>query len=81
MKKISGLEELKQESMKGAEFFILLASVIRSTKHIRWDPEAKQFHIINRVDGSSQHLTEEQMMDKDVTNIGEAIRKGAFYKD
>ena len=81
MKKIHCLEELKLESLKGAEFFIILSCNVRSTKYVRWDLKAKQFHIVNRIDGSRQYLTEEQIMDKVFTNIGVAIRKGAFFKD
>lgn len=39
----------------------------------------KKFHISNNIDGSTQTLTETQIMSKKHTNIGEAIRKLAFW--
>ena len=41
----------------------------------------KIFFIINLIDGTEQKLTENQMMDRDRTNIGFAMTKGALYKD
>ena len=79
-KKICSVEELKKESINGARFFILLNYGIRSSKYIRWDPLMKTFGIVNHVDDTSQHLHEEEIMDKNLTNIGEAIKKGAFFK-
>jgi len=52
-----------------------------SRKLIQWDEEEKTFWVLNCIDDTEQTLTEKQMMDKEYTLIGEAIRKKAFYKD
>jgi hypothetical protein len=80
-KKITSIEELKAESKDGAEFFILLRPYLRSSKYIWWDEQARHFEVTNYIDGSEQALSESEMMDKSLTNIGEAITKGAFYMD
>ena len=80
---IKSLEQLKRESDKGAEFFILLgkSGVLKSSKWIEWDSDENKFLIINYVDNCEQELTENQLMDKEYTNIGYAITKGALYLD
>ena len=60
--------------------FISLNGCLRSSKHILYDEESNQFEIINLIDGSEQCLTPEEIMNKDFTNIGEAIQKGALIK-
>ena len=80
-KRINSIEELKTESKDGAEFFILLRPYLRSSKYIWWDEQAGHFEVINHIDGSEQVLSESEMMDKSLTNIGEAIEKGSFFKD
>ena len=79
--KIESIEELKKFAKNGLDCFILLKGGLRSSKHIWYDEDANQFEIINLIDDSEQCLTEEQMLDKDVTNIGDAISKGALFKD
>lgn len=80
-KRINSIEELKAESKDGAEFFIFFPPFMKSSKHIWWDEEAGYFEIVNYIDGSEQALSESEMMDKSLTNIGEAIEKGSFFKD
>jgi len=79
--KIESIEQLKKIAKNGCDCFILLCGYMRSSKHIWYDEDAKQFEIINLIDGSEQCLTEEQIMDKDFTNIGHAISKGALFND
>jgi len=79
--KIESIEQLKKIAKNGCDCFILLSGYMRSSKHIWYDEDAKQFEIINLIDGSEQCLTEEQIMDKDFTNIGHAISKGALFND
>ena len=81
MKKINSIEELKEESKDGAEFFILLNGNLRSSKRIWYDEDAKHFEVINYIDDSEQALSEEEIMDEKFTNIGEAMKKGALFKD
>ena len=80
MKQIKNIEELKKESVCGADFFILLNHNLKSSKWIIWYEDIKAFIVRNEVDDSEQELTEQQLMSKDYTNIGEAIKKGAFFK-
>ena len=79
--KIKSVEQLKRESGAGAEFFILLNHNLRSGKRIEWDKNEKKFFILNHIDDTEQELSEDQIMDKEHTNIGDAMLKGAFFKD
>ena len=77
-KKINSIEELKKVcSGETQEFFILLNFGLKSSKRIDWDGET--FFVYNCIDDTEQELTEAQIMDKDYTNIGEAIQKKAFF--
>ena len=80
---IKSLEQLKKESDNGAEFFILLgkSGILKSSKWILWDSEENKYFIRNYIDETEQELTENQLMDKEYTNIGHAITKGALYLD
>jgi hypothetical protein len=81
--RITTLTQLKKEARdeQNAEFFILLKGYFRSSKRITWDDDNKRFFIFNFIDDTKQVLTEEQLMDREYTNIGYAITKGALYKD
>ena len=79
--RIPSTEQLKAEAEQGAEFFILLNLGLRSSNDIVWNAEAKRFHIFNHIDQTEQHLTERQVMDRDFTNLGYAMKKGALFKD
>jgi hypothetical protein len=81
--RIGSLEELKREaqSEQYPEFFILLRGYLRSSKRISWDEGKRRFSIINFIDDTEQVLTESQLMDREYTNIGYAITKGALFKD
>ena len=78
--RITSMKQLKAESEQGAEFFILLNHGLRSSKDIVWDAEAKKFHVFNHIDQTEQHLTERQLMDKSLTNIGFAMKRRALFK-
>lgn len=78
-RKIKNIEELKSLSTNGLECFILLNFGLRSSKHVWYDSEAKAFEVINYIDDSEQRLSEEEIIKKEFTNIGEAMEKGAFY--
>jgi hypothetical protein len=75
------MKQLKTEAEQGAEFFILLNYGLRSSKDIVWDAEAKRFDIFNHIDQTEQHLTERQIMDERLTNIGYAMKRGALFRD
>ena len=80
-KKIESIRELKTLAKNGCDCFILLNGNLRSSKHVWFDEEGKQFEVINMIDGSEQCLSEKQIMDKGYTNIGAAIKKGALFLD
>ncbi|MCQ2960630.1 MAG: hypothetical protein MJ198_10680 [Bacteroidales bacterium] len=82
-KKINSIEELKKclgENNEYKEFFILLNYGLRSSKTISYDKEKNIFWIFNEIDGTECSLTEEELKDEDITNIGKAINLGAFYQ-
>jgi len=92
--KIHSLEELKEAAGPqtfewrgkkftkcGAEFFIVLAGIARSSKYISYDPASDRFWVWNMIDDSEQNLKATNILKKQHTNIGEAIEKGAFFKD
>ena len=77
------MEQLKQEAKdrEDSEFFIRLMGNLRSSKRITWEEDEKKFSIFNGIDNTNQELTEAQVMDRDYTNIGYAMTKGALFKD
>jgi len=79
--RINSMEELKKESEKGAELFILLRHNLRSSKWIVWDKEEGLFYVTNFIDETEQRLTDEQIMDRGHTNIGYAMTKRSLFKD
>lgn len=62
-------------------FFILLEYGAWSVKRIRYRPRQKVFSIHNEIDGSRQELTCAQLMSPRHSNIGPAMRAGAFYAE
>ena len=82
MKRINSVEELKEICLSKDEdiwvdCFIALNGGVRSSKAVSWQDNV--FVVVNEIDDTDQELTEEQMEDKALTNIGEAIKKGAFF--
>ena len=74
--KIKTIEQLKELSRgNGCDCFIRLNGGLRSSKHIRW---SGHFEIINEIDGLEQVLSEAELMDREFTNIGHAMLKGAL---
>ena len=78
--RIESIEHLKEISTNGCDCFILLQGYLRSSKHIWYDKESNQFEIINMIDDSEQTLTEQELMDKEFTNIGYAMVNGALFR-
>lgn len=85
-KHIKSIEELKQAINKGNhEFAILLNYGMKSIKHItiisqklNQHKKEQKFEVFNEIDGSTQTIREKDIMDKRITNIGEAMQKKAF---
>lgn len=76
--KILSLDQLREKAKDGVEGFIQLNGC-RSSKYVKYDKKTDKFRVENMVDSSTQNLTSVQLMSKEYSNIGEAIRKGAFY--
>jgi hypothetical protein len=51
----------------------------RSCKYIVYDEYNRLFNITNEIDDTYEELTETQVQDQKITNIGDAIKKGAFF--
>ena len=67
--------------LKPLRFFILLNYGAWSVKRIRYKPRQRVFSIHNEIDGTRQELTCSQLMSPRHSNIGPAIRGGAFYAE
>jgi len=82
-KRIRTVRQLKElaKDENGLDCFILLNGGLRSSKHIRYWPDDNSFYVLNLIDGSEQELTESQILDKEYSNIGEAMKKGALIMD
>lgn len=78
--RITTLERLKQQAREGEGFFILLNHNLRSSKWIVWNDYNRVFFITNFIDGFEQKLTEQQILDRQYTNIGFAMTKGRFLR-
>ncbi len=80
------MEELREALRKSGgwtDFAIALNGGAFSRKEIELSETAtgrERFHIHNCIDGSMQWLDEKKLVDGKHGNIGEAIKKGAFYQ-
>lgn len=82
MEKITTLKQLKQLASQedGVDCFIALNGGIRSSKQIIYTKGLrKPWYILNFIDDSTQELREDEIKDPTLTNIYEAIIKGALY--
>lgn len=79
-KQVKSVNQLKTILADGEtkDFFIMLNFGLRSSKAISFDGD-NTFYVLNEIDGTEQELTEQELMDSDITNIGKAINNGAFY--
>ena len=82
MKQIKTIEELKElaSTPDGLECSITLNGGITSSKHIWYSDRRKVFNIVNFIDSTDQELSERELFDNNLTNIGEALNLGALYK-
>ena len=76
-KRITSINQLKQEASKRAEFALLLNYGIYSRKTIKYDPASDVFSVWHHVDDTREKLAETELKK---SNIGRGIRKGAFVK-
>ena len=79
-KQVKSVNQLKTILADGEtkDFFILLNYGLRSSKVMSYDGD-NTFYVLNEIDDTEQELTEQELMDNDLTNIGKAINNGAFY--
>lgn len=78
MTKVLSVAHLREMVQKGEhDFFIALNGGLRSSKQIDCDDE--NFYIFNEIDGTEDQLSEADLMDRNITNVGYAITKGALY--
>lgn len=76
--KVKDVAHLRELVASGKHrFFIQLNLGLRSSKFITGNGD--KFCIFNEIDGSEDRLTEEELFDKSLTNVGEAIKYGAFF--
>ncbi len=79
---VKNLEHLRKlTNGKSKKFHIRLIGWIKSVKRIKYDAKLDRFSVFNETDNTRQLLTPDEMMDKNFTNIGEAINKRAFYSN
>lgn len=76
--KVKDVAHLRELVASGKHrFFIQLNLWLRSSKFITGNGD--KFCIFNEVDGSEDVLTEEELMDEDLTNVGKAMKYGALF--
>lgn len=76
---IRSVKQLKQLSSNASlECYIALNGGLRSSKIINYFEDKKHFSIQNLIDGSEQRLTEKQLDNPNLTNIGKAIKANAL---
>ena len=76
VKSVNQLKEILADG-ETKDFFIQLNFGLRSSKCVSYDGET--FYILNSIDDTEQELSESELMNNDITNIGKAINCGAFY--
>ena len=79
MKKIESIDQLKKESIEGAEFVIMINTILRSTKFVTYLPKKDKFSIHNFIDDTHQTVKADRLLEE--TLIPEAIEAGRFFKD
>lgn len=81
--KINNVSELKAMIAKGKRnyFVVLAGGLARSSKTVSYNKKTGVFKVKNEIDGTRQQLTEQQLFDNDLTNIGKAMNYGAFFAD
>lgn len=79
MTKVLSVAHLREMVQAGHhDFFIALNFGMRSSKTVNIDEDGT-FYIINEIDDTEDVMTEEDLMDERITNVGKAIKLGAFY--
>lgn len=77
--KVSSIDQLFELVEKNNHEFFISMGVARSSKYITLGEEDGTLEILNEIDGTTQVLTAEEVMDETNTNVGIAIKCGAFW--
>lgn len=80
-KKITTIEELNDALNEGCTDFVITNGIVRSSKFITYGDNDGEYEIINLIDDSRQILTEAQLLDPEWSNIGTAMKNGAFFSE
>ncbi len=72
------LAAIKKEPVR---FYIRLSFGALSAKTIEYSPRLRVFVVHNEIDDTTQRLTRIQLMNPRHTNIGTAMRAGAFFAE
>lgn len=80
-KQIKTIEELKEivPIGKSKDCFLVCGGFCRSSKNMYRISEDK-WEVLNEIDDTYQTLTSKQLFNNKLTNIGEAMKLGAFYQ-
>lgn len=79
MKKIESIDQLKIESIGGANFVLMINRILRSSKYITYIPDKDKFRIHNFIDDTYQTVKTEKLSEE--TLIPKAIQEGRLFKD
>lgn len=75
IRSVAGLRKAVRDG--NTDFFILLNFGLRSSKNITH--QHRRYNVLNEIDGSTGSYTAKQLINAKKTNIGEAMRRGAFF--
>lgn len=80
MTKVKNLEHLKDILRGGpGEFFIQLNFGVKATKWIGYDTKRYEFWYLDGVTSATEIISGKKLMDPAYTNVGKAMKCGAFY--
>ena len=77
--RIESVKELRNEVKNKHHNFFIHLGYARSSKKIYLEKDKSSFRVHNLIDNTKQVLSAEQIMDRNMTNIGYAISNGAFW--
>lgn len=78
-KKITSLQQLKDDCCNTQEGYFIRFGVARSSKTIEYDSENDTFYVFNDIDGTDYICKSGELIDKG--NIIQAIYNGNFYNN
>ena len=81
MLQIKTVDELRKAiADENTDLCIMLNGGLRSSKFINESDEPdKEFYVFSENDGTEDNFSQSDLFDSFLSNIGEAMNKGAFY--